>query len=250
MSENDTNRHMHFEQIDADAVCEQCGHVNEEDTFICKACGNNLRDQRNSRIARNEQIDVTGGVTTVRLFTGVITTVGIMLILVAAYSVPNIESWLVDLQALEEVEISTDFWSETQGLVYEKLEREMDEYPSTRSQLQSAIDDPIMDDSYNGRYAVMIDNKVIAEANLSRRGNKVYFVVVPLRENMNIRGYAVLEGDEERPTVRNTASLLVDGEEYTAFGYADNQGDGSHGCYIQTSYIENRNIVAYAYRVR
>lgn len=251
MSENDTDRHMHFEQIDADAVCEQCGNVNEEDTLICKTCGNNLRDQRNSRIARNEQPDVPEGVSTIRLFTGVLTTVGILLILLAAYSVQSIESWLVDLQGMEDAEASTDFWSESQGLVYEKLEREMDEYPSTRSQLQAAIENPVMDDSYNGRYAVTIENRVVAEANLSRRGNKIYFVVVPLREDLSIRGYAVLEGgSDERPTVRNTASVRVRGQEYTAFGYADNQADGSHGCYIETSYVGNDSIVAYAYRVR
>ena len=46
--------HQHLpegERLDADAVCGSCGTVNPEDTLLCKSCGNNLRDQRQTRIA-------------------------------------------------------------------------------------------------------------------------------------------------------------------------------------------------------
>lgn len=42
------------ETIEADAVCNQCGTVNPEGTLICKKCGNNLRDQRQMRLAADQ----------------------------------------------------------------------------------------------------------------------------------------------------------------------------------------------------
>ena len=48
----------HVERIDADAVCIKCGTVNPEDTFLCKVCGNNLREQRARRVSGATEVDI------------------------------------------------------------------------------------------------------------------------------------------------------------------------------------------------
>ena len=88
---------QNFEQIDADAVCQQCDRINDEGTLICKACGNNLRDQRNLRIAQGAgpELMKEGG-SKFRLFTGLLVTLGILLAVYMVLNIGNIEQALVN----------------------------------------------------------------------------------------------------------------------------------------------------------
>jgi len=246
-----------FEQVDADAVCENCGTVNPEDSLICKVCGNNLRDQRQRRIGA-VTAQPSWGPGGFRIFTGVLTVLGILILLLAAYSVPNIESWLVDIQTIDEAVDLGQLWDLPGSEIYDALLLELEESPTPTGRLRETIDNPIDDVSYNGRYALLRQGgltgiRVIGEANLRRAGDRVYFVAKLAWRHTEIRGYAMLEEGETseavRPIVRNTASVSIDFKHYQGFGYAEKQPDGGHACYGQSFYNDNAYFVS-AYRLR
>lgn len=253
MNEEHVTEEPHFENIDADAVCEQCGTVNPEGTLLCKVCGNNLRDQRQTRISQDQGAFSGTGPSRIRIFTGVLTTLGILTVLLAAYSMPNIESWLVDIQSGNSGDYAAGLWSGPDSGIYDALLTELLETPSSRARMNGALENPMDDVFYNGRYALLGPSRIrgnnfIGEANLSRRGDRIYFVVHFLRNDFELRGYATLEGESKRPTVRNTAAVRIRGEEYPAFGYAEKREDGSLACYGQSFYDDGTHGTA-AYRI-
>ena len=113
-----------FEQLDADAVCEQCGSVNPEETFICKVCGNNLRDQRARRIAGEQGVPpgvAETPINRVRLFTGLLTALGIITILAAVIFIQDIETWLASAQATEDFSDMASLWQGQSSQIFDEL---------------------------------------------------------------------------------------------------------------------------------
>lgn len=254
---NQMNEHVNeepqFENVDADAVCEQCGTVNPDETLLCKSCGNNLRDQRTNRIAQDTGTNTPAGATRIRIFTGVLTTLGILTVLLAAYSMPNIESWLVQIQRGDFGEQTAQFWNGSESTIYDALLADLQANPTPRRRIDDAIKEPVDDVFYNGRYALVrpgtvFGNRIVAEVNVSRRGDRVYFVVEFKRAGAELRGYATLEGEDQRPTVRDSAAVRIQGVEYPALGYAEKQVDGSLACYGQSFYDDSTHGVL-AYRI-
>lgn len=252
MSPEDPHDNLEFEHVDADAVCEQCGSVNPEGTLICRSCGNNLRDQRNRRISGENIQLMDGGISGFRIFTGLLTVLGIVLVILVASSVQNIESWLAGIQGPDNTQ--AQLWSGRDNAVYNKMQEELDQYPSTRRQREVAVANPLDDDSYNGRYALVQVSargtmNVIGEANLSRRGTKIFFVANIDRSDVIIRGYAELQGDKQRLVSNQTAGIRVDGKEYVGFGFSEKLPGGGHLCLAQTS-LNPGPLEIRAYRIR
>jgi hypothetical protein len=260
MTDTDPRQQFDFDQIDADAVCEKCGTVNPEPTLICKTCGNNLRDQRLRRIS-NDQIAVPGAaspVSRIRVFTTVLTGLGILLVLLAVVNIGNIEDWLVGMQVEANVAAGMeDVWSGPGSVLYNQMAEELRTNPVTRAEQDDAMANPVIDTSFNGRYLLSKPdaqgkNVIVGSAILSRRGERVHFVATLNQRNVEIRGFAELtvnESNEVSPFARNTASIDIGGTQYTAWGYAVGNPDGSHTVYGQSG-LDNNSYGVLAYRVR
>lgn len=252
MNPEEPHDNLEFEHVDADAVCEQCGIVNPEGTLICKSCGNNLRDQRNRRIAGENVQLMGGGISGFRIFTGLLTVLGIVLVILVAFSVQNIETWLTGIQV--EGNTHAEVWSGRDDAIYSKMQEELDQYPSTDRQREVAVANPLDEDSYNGRYALAqlsIGGRlnVIGEASLSRRGSKIFFVANINVSDVIIRGYAELQGDNQRLVSNQTAGIRLDGKKYVGFGFSEKIPGGGHLCLAQTS-LNPTPLEIHAYRIR
>jgi hypothetical protein len=234
-----------FQSVDADAVCEQCGTVNDEGTLLCRVCGQNLRDQRARRLAGAQApAAAETKVNRVRIFTGLLSIIGILLVVILVISLPRIEAGLTE--ALSEEPIGgvsgENLWSGPSTAIYEELLSGLRDYPSSRAQIQDALENPIAESSYNGRYVLLRSgaltvDRVVGEAALQRRGDRVYFVALMSKPVMEIRGSARLEEVQEsdtetpvvQPVVRNSAGYLDDaGVEVRGFGVADPLEAGGH----------------------
>lgn len=250
-----------FDEIDADAVCEQCGTVNDEGALLCKVCGQNLRDQRAHRLAAAQGPEMfEERVSRIRLFTGLLSVLGILLVVYTVLNISNIEARVVTWLSADAASQEGGPWSGQNSQIYDELQGDLDEYPTSGTSMAEALENQLDDRSYNGRYVLMLPgrldvSRVIGEANLSRRGERVYFVVNLRNQSAEIRGYAALEqaseGDGLRAIARNTVGIVIDGVEYSGFGFANRILAGGHRIIAA---IDNQsgetNHEVLAYRVR
>jgi len=237
---------------------------------MCKTCGQNLRDQRAQRLAGAHAGELpTEKVSRSRIIAGVLSAIGLLVVVVAAISIDNIEAGLVSVMSEEPVtDASQDFWNGPSASIYDELSTELRDYPTPVRDAQAALDDPVSEVTYNGRYILIepgaLDAKrITGEAALRRRGNRVNFVAILPRAGTEIRGYAViedipLENSEEtveRPVVRNTAmSLNVDGVELRGYGLSEPLESGGHRVTAFTSSDDaeasEKQFEIFAFRIR
>lgn len=256
-----------FQQIDADAVCEQCGTVNEEGTLLCRVCGQNLRDQRARRLAGAQGAPevLEEKTSRVRVLTGVLSALGIVIVVAAVLNINNIQNAMVQVLTEDNtVQAAGDLWTGPMASRYEEMLADLQQYPATQLQVQDALQNPVSETSYNGRYVLMKPgalqmNQMVGEAELQRRGNRVYFVALMYDPQREIRGYAVLEevGEtgEVRPMVRNTAGFRTDSGDRRGFGTAEPLSGGGHRVLIFSSAVEavgktGGQVEFDAYRIR
>lgn len=262
-----------FQAVDADAVCEQCGTVNDDGTLLCRVCGQNLRDQRARRLAGVQAPAMAESkVSRVRIFTGVLSVVGLLIVVLLVLNLPRIEAVLTT--ALSEDPIasigSEALFSGPDAPIYEGLLTELNDYPSTRAQVQDALNSPLAEATYNGRYLLMpagalTPDRAIGEAAVSRRGNRIFFVALLTQPSLEIRGSATLEEVEEvqnegeevaiRPVVRNSAGFRDEsGTEIRGFGLAEPLATGGHRVFvIEDTGSEDdpgKQTQIFAYRIR
>ena len=254
MNPEEPHANLDFEHVDADAVCEQCGTVNPEGTLICKTCGNNLRDQRNRRIT-GENVQLMGdGIGGFRIFTGLLTVLGIVLVILVASNVQNVEFWLTGIQAQGQGGAQAQLWTGRDAAIYRQMQEELDQYPSTDRQREVAVANPLDEDAYNGRYALAQRSvagtlNIVGEASLSRRGTKVFFVANINGSDASIRGYAEFQGDNQRLVSKQTSGVRTNGKEYIGFGFSEKLAGGGHLCLAQTS-LNRSPVEVRAYRIR
>lgn len=244
--------------MDADAVCEKCGTVNDEGTLLCKVCGNNLRDQRARRMVQGGMPELMDDrPSNFRLFTGLLIALGLLIFVYLFTNLDDIESVLVDFQSTDTV-TGTDFWSGENATMYNDLWEDLLADPSPKQNRRAALESPIAETSFNGRYLIvrsgMLDNTVIVgEANVRRLDDKVHFVVNIESTGAEMRGVAVLEkqegSSEVYPVVRNSASIMIDGEQHTVMGLALPEIAGGHTCVGESTYAAGKTEVL-AYRIR
>lgn len=252
-----------FQQVDADAVCEQCGTVNDEGTLLCKECGQNLRDQRARRLANaaaGPEV-LEGGPSRTRILTGVLSVVGILIVLLAVVNIGNIEAVLVDALSEQESVGDVRLWTGTDVPLYDELHDSLASAPATNFQIENALEEPVTEDTFNGRY-VLVDpsnispSGVIGEAELRRRGTRVYFVALLTQPRMELRGFAQLETvagtNEFRPFVRETAGFKTDnGGQVLGFGLANPlEGGGHQVLAFESSDGAGSRQEVYAFRIR
>lgn len=238
MEQYDLDSGQGFEEVDADAVCQQCGTVNEEGTLLCKVCGNNLRDQRNQRIAQGAGPDLIGdGRSKFQMLTGLLVVFGILIIFFVVWNIENFESLMVDSLSEQTATMDRNVWTGSNAAMYDEMLLDLIEFPTPQNVRQAALDNPQIETTYNGRYLFIYPgelsaSRIVGEANLQRIGDRIHFVFKASHGGPEVRGYAMLEsvedGEAPRPIVRRTAEIQLGTFNYDGMGVSTPAPSGGH----------------------
>ena len=141
--------------------------------------------------------------------------------------------------------------------MYDEMLQDLMDNPTSTQALKSSLENPQAEQSYNGRYLVILPgelttNRVIGEANLRRMGDSVHFVYISRNREMEARGFARFETVEESGstniTVRQTAEVRIDGVPHIGMGVSTPIAIGGHTCFVMTD-GDGDPVEALAYRV-
>lgn len=258
MEQYDLDSGQGFEEVDADAVCEQCGTVNEEGTLLCKSCGNNLRDQRNRRIAAGAGPDLMNdGRSKFQLLTGLLVAFGILIVFYVVWNIDNFEAMMVESMTTSAGTTDVDMWTGSDAGLYQELLDEITKAPTPATARQATLRAPQIETTYNGRYILIMPgelnaNRVIGEANLRRLGERIYFVFKTDNGRAEIRGYAkfesVDEAEEPHPMVRQTVSIRIGDSYFSGMGVSTPAPAGGHTVFAMRD-EDDRQWEVLAYRV-
>lgn len=237
MQENPHDIHEAAEHIDADAVCEACGHVNPEGTLLCKMCGNNLRDQRARRMKAGGPIIKSEPVIHIgRIVRGVVILFGIGTVLWAAFNVSTIESWL--LSGVQSVEAKgqnivdpKSFWIGPDAAHYAELTATLDQHKLTIDDA-SAVPPGAPQASLDGLYVLKRSPEAtvspLGMAAVKTVGDTIYFSA-RLAGGTEIRGSAEKSSDTIIQAY-NIGVLDPDGTYTDAYGIAQVSPTGEVRC--------------------
>lgn len=239
MSSGDIHADGPVERIDADAVCIECGAVNPEGTLLCKTCGNNLRDQRNLRFGAEA---VAEGMAAVgerpAWLTSGFAILGILVVLCVAINAGRIVDVMMDVQSPDTSDIE-DFWSGPRSAVFDKLAEELQYNPISVEESELAMEQPDVSGVYEGRYVLLRPEaafrRIMGQAHVRQSGEKLQFVALLDRGQVELRGEARLEG-ENRIAARDSAGILKRDEYYAADGFAQPMETGGYECFGLSEY--------------
>ncbi len=181
------------DRLYADAVCAQCGTVNPEGTLICKTCGNNLRDQRTIRLAADAELTArTAPVEKRRVVLGLLTLLGILLVLWMSFNVDSLANWLVNSQQAS-VDVEGALWAGKDGAVFEQLLAALDEVELSGAESRAILASPTMSETMEGLYVLGVTSPLgsrpVGMANAFREGETLYFVA-RVEDTVEVRGKA------------------------------------------------------------
>jgi hypothetical protein len=224
MSQDHHHEASHFDRVDADAVCEQCGEVNPPETVFCKSCGNNLRDQRMARLNAQDAGSVMPSlIRPRRMLSGLLTVLGLLVVLWTGFNVTRIEQWMV-AGMTERIEPATDpqgFWQGPSAALYDEMAAELDAQRVTLREIERVNAEPMTENTVAGRYILKRRRGefalIMGQAIVRRVGPDLHFVAKAGRD-AEIRGVAtgtVEAGFTSELTAIRTQSGLV-----AAFGTA------------------------------
>lgn len=237
------------ESLGADAVCAQCGTVNAEGVFICRVCGNNLRDQRAIRLQAEQQLlehvgeESAGGGVGLR---GALGMVGILLILITMFNVDAISAWLVDIQN-PRVDPLRPLWSGVEAPAYDALIGPLRADPPGLDALAAARSVYTSGPLASGRYAVYHDGLAVGAAALEVDGDVVRFGAL-LDAGAEVRGQGRMLPGARMQVPWDSAAVQVGRALYSAAGAAVQQEDGVIECYGRSDWDEN-HYVFYLHRL-
>ncbi len=239
------------ERMDADAVCAECGTVNPEGTLLCKTCGNNLRDQRARRTSGIYADDAADQTKRIPLVKVGLTLLAILVVVWTALNIDNIEEAMVYTQRGETN--AARFWQGAESSAFNQLAKELTANPVTPRESDNAIEQMVNDGTYDGRYTLLLSglggrSTPIGDAIIKQEGDKILYVAVLRRSNVEIRGIAVFE-ENKRIASRGTAALKAMDEYYDASGFVQQSDAGGFECYGMTSLDTAGSYSARAYRV-
>jgi len=235
------------QEIDADAVCAACGTVNREGVFICRTCGNNLRDQRALRMVAEQEMDRKGeSLDRRRFFLGALTALGILIILWAALNVNQITDWLIAIQTPSLGAVNA-LWQDT---ALNALATELEGRNDSAEDREKAIAEPAAGDAIEGVYVLAregLSGKRSLGVALVRSEDGRLLFVAKLDGGAEVRGYADNRGNQIVAEADSTGAQYQ-GDAFSVFGVAVAKEDGSFECAGQTE-IDNEMYAAYAYRM-
>lgn len=192
--EHEAERHPHHHDIDADAVCGQCGLVNEEGVLYCHKCGNNLRDQRHLRLEAEELLMHQGEMPQHRRwFLGCLGTIGLIIILFAGLRADRIAEWMLEVQDSTPDTtrlLWTGMHAERYATLLNKLDAEIIRHDSLDDiSYQAATDFP-----EQGILLLTTENEVVGVAAVERY-NEMLLFAARLYSGEEIRGRAAIRGE-------------------------------------------------------
>lgn len=228
------------DRLYADAVCAQCGTVNPEGTLICKTCGNNLRDQRTIRLAAEQELATQGQPIQRRQVTlGLLTALGIVLVLYVALNVDRISAWMISAQS--SAPDARALWNGPDRGVFEKLLAELDEKEPSTVEARAALSNPDRGDMLSGIYVLASTNsplgpRILGTANVLQKDDTIYFAA-RLNPQLEVRGRALSQGNAWAATWDSAG--VMQGENYsTVSGVALKKPDGGFECFGQSENSE------------
>jgi ribosomal protein L40E len=233
MSEGNFRSSVPVERIDADAVCEQCGAVNPEETLICKTCGNNLRDQRARRLNSEQDLDI-GDMNPARgtWVRGLLVIFGLLILVFFAKNASRIEDMMVDIQAAK-LSDATAYWKGVEGQKYDELAKELADNAITQDEQDQAIKRTTPPESFEGRYVLVNHTAVrdvpVGQALVKKDGEVYRFVATFDNPGVEVRGEARLEG-QSRLASRDSGGLKLYGKYYGVSGFAQPIDTGALEC--------------------
>lgn len=242
--------------LDADAVCAQCGTVNPEATLICKVCGNNLRDQRTLRMQTESQLESMGEPPAGRnWFTGVLTALGAVLVVVFALNVNSIANFVV-ASGVETTGAGV-LWGSDQALVFDALRDEAKAAEITTDTIGAALDaaEPLEDGveppALDGVYVLLPANATdeaepYGTAAVKLEGAEYIFAAV-LTDGTEVRGWGTQRSAGLITAEAQRAAAQVAGSFEPVYGYAQRESDGSFSGWgqFQASDLDLVPFVAY-----
>lgn len=241
MSTDDQGQQETFDRIDADAVCEHCATVNPPGTLLCKECGNNLRDQRQARMAAEAALETPEGTRPRRVLSALLTVLGLLIILYAALNINRIEEWLVAGMTTSPGAAEgdpADYWNGPDAALYESLEEQAREMrvPRTVRPAEGPLED------YTGGYVISLQargaRRTVGQAAAEQQGDTVHFAAIIFGQRPTaVRG---------RGTITQTGAIEVRlagikrGDDIMAgFGFAERRDDAALKCFASTSESES-----------
>jgi len=218
--------------VDADVVCEQCNTVNEPGTLICRQCGNNLRDQRHLRLAMQEED--AAGPRPIRMLGGLLSALGLLVILWVTLNVGDIENWLVGVQA-ETDRVGAQFWTGPRSANFDAMASDLAQLratPPTADSITAAQSTPVPEDTYEGVYILAYQDANIdtamGYAKVRRANDELQFVAL-LNRGDEIRGTASIESNERIVTSNAVADRR--GLRTSGVGFAQRNAQGGFTVY-------------------
>jgi hypothetical protein len=249
MNEQGPRPQAAIERIDADAVCEQCGTVNPEDTLLCKTCGNNLRDQRLRRVQSESPGEgAYGGAGRLTWLTKVLGVVGALLIILVAMNLGRFEQRMTEASS-DDTGDPQAYWKGATSVPLEQLAAQLKADPVTAQETEYALEHHATDDTADGRYVLVERDQgtPVGEAIVRVDNDTYYFVAFLSKGAAEVRGCGSIEGSA-RIASRDKCALLMNGQRYLASGFAQRVPDGGFECF-GLSQADNESYAVLAYRI-
>ncbi|GMU92814.1 MAG: hypothetical protein AMXMBFR4_18720 [Candidatus Hydrogenedentota bacterium] len=228
------DREEEFEHLNADAVCEACDHVNPPGTLLCKVCGNNLRDQRARRLAAGAASGEVSESARPRLvLAGLLSILGLLLMIWVGVNVGNIESFLVSqYEAQTRAEFSPEnLWIGPDSRAYERLRTDLRGHPLSETDAVASAPGAKLE-SVDGRSLLKQRDDPLAPIlgqALAETDGEVVRVVALFSNGTEARGEGVFRS-EGRLETETIGIRRVDGSYASARGFAQPLNNGLVTC--------------------
>lgn len=229
------------ERLYADAVCAQCGTVNPEGTLICKTCGNNLRDQRTIRLAADAELTAQAKpVERRRVVLGLLTVLGILLVLWMTFNVDTLANWLVNSQQTT-IDVQGTLWTGKDNVIFEQLLDDLEAVEFSAVESRAALAHPKASESMDGFYVLGVNgplgSRPIGSANALLQEEVLYFVALA-GESVEIRGKAQRQGTSWAASWES-AGAQQDDQYYSVAGIGVLKPEGYWDCFGQAEISED-----------
>ena len=234
------------DRLDADLVCEQCETVNEPGTLYCHNCGNNLRDQRQRRLAGGVILVLEERPDRSRIVLGALSVAGLLVVLYVAWNVNAIAEWMVGGQPRIDTNI---YWQGPMASDFEAVSQELHEEPLSDEQLRSAHESPVPVNDLEGRFVVRQVGPVVDRTigyGAARLRNGVVLFVVVLNSGAEVRGTARIE--EGGRLTSSSITYALEGRTFGGVGFAVPDPNGGYNA-TGVSDLDDRHMQFRIYRV-